>query len=93
MDAASNLMYIGVLAVAIIGAPRARLQPRGMARALFATAVAQVLVAVIALIADLGASGPIWPRDILVATGFFATLWVGSCLLFRRASFSNPAWN
>jgi hypothetical protein len=34
-------MYIGVLAVGIIGAIIARLRPRGMARALFATALAQ----------------------------------------------------
>jgi len=42
------LMYIGVLAVGIIGALIARFQPHGMARALFATALAQMLVAVIA---------------------------------------------
>jgi hypothetical protein len=38
-----------------------RFQPRGMARALFATALAQALVAVIALIAGLGYpwSGPL----------------------------------
>ncbi len=89
-ESPANLMYIGVLTVGIIGALIARFQPHGMARALFATAAAQVLVAVIALIADLGASGPIWPRDILVATGFFAALWIGSSLLFRRASASNP---
>lgn len=86
----ANLMYIGVLAVGIIGALIARFQPHGMARALFATALAQMLVAVIALAARLGTSGPVWPRDVLIATGFFATLWLGSALLFRRASASDP---
>ncbi|HDL86132.1 MAG TPA: hypothetical protein ENH11_07405 [Candidatus Acetothermia bacterium] len=86
----ANLMYIGVLAVGIIGALIARFQPHGMARALFATALAQMLVAVIALAAGLGTSGPVWPRDVLIATGFFATLWLGSALLFRRASASDP---
>ncbi len=52
-ESPANLMYIGVLAVGIIGALIARFQPHGMARALFATAAAQVLVAVIALL-------PIW---------------------------------
>jgi hypothetical protein len=85
----ANLMYIGVLAVGIIGAIIARFRPRGMARALFATALAQVLIAVIALVTGLGSSGPIWPRDVLIATGFFATLWFGSALLFRRASAPN----
>ena len=36
-----NLAYFGVLAVGFIGALIARLKPRGMARALFATAIAQ----------------------------------------------------
>lgn len=45
----ANLMYFGVLAVGIVGAIIARLQPRGMARALFAMALAQALVAAIAL--------------------------------------------
>jgi len=81
----ANLMYIAVLAVGIVCALIARFQPHGMARALFATALAQMLVAVIALAARLGTSGPVWPRDVLIATGFFATLWLGSALLFRRA--------
>lgn len=85
-DNLANLMYTGVLAVGIIGAIIARLQSQGMARALFATALAQALVAVIALIAGWGSTGPIWPQDILILTGFFVALWVGSALLFRRAS-------
>ena len=82
----ANLMYGGVLAVGIIGAIIARFQPHGMARALFATALAQALVAVIALIARLGSTAPIWPWDVLILTGFFAALWVGSALLFRKAA-------
>ncbi len=38
----ANLMYFGVLAVGIIGAVIARFQPRGMALALFATALATI---------------------------------------------------
>jgi cytidylate kinase len=53
----ANLMYGGVLAVGIIGAIIARFPPHGMARALFATALAQMLVGVIALIAIDGYGG------------------------------------
>lgn len=49
-----------------------------MAGALLATAMAQGLVAVIALIAGLGFTGPI--------TGFFAALWLASAWLFRKAA-------
>lgn len=82
----ANLMYVGVLAVAVIGALIARFQAQGMALAMLATAVAQVLVAIIAVIGDLGASTPNWPRDVLGATGFFVALWLGSAWLFRNAA-------
>jgi hypothetical protein len=81
----ANLMYIGVLATGFIGAIIARFQPHGMARALFATALAQALVAVIALIAELG-SPLSEPGEILTLNGFFIALWIGSALLFRRTS-------
>ena len=82
----ANMMYFGVLAVGFIGAIIARFRPLGMARALYATALAQVLVAAIALIAGLGSAGPIWPRDILILTGFFVALWLLSAWLFRNAA-------
>ena len=82
----ANPIILGVLAVGVIGTLMARLQPVGMARALFATALAQVLVAVIALIAGLGSTGPRWPQKILELTGFFAALWVISAWLFRKAA-------
>ncbi len=90
----ANLMYIGVLAVGIIGALIARLEPRGMARVLFATAGAQMLVPVIALIiwppqvTSWGAAGVV---GVFILNAFFATLWLGSALLFRRAGASDPA--
>jgi hypothetical protein len=85
-DEPANLMYGGVLAVGIIGAISARFQPQAMARAMFATAVAQALVAAIALAAGWGSTGPIWPLDILGATGFFVALWLISAWLFRKAA-------
>jgi hypothetical protein len=50
-----------------------------MARALFATAVVQALVAVIALVAELGFKA-------LVLSAFFAALWLLSAGLFRKAA-------
>ena len=82
----ANMMYFGVLAVGFIGAIIARFQPHGMARALFATALAHALVTVIALLAGFGSRGPIWPWDVLISTGFFAGLWLISAWLFRKAA-------
>lgn len=85
----ANLMYIGVLAVEIVGALIARFQPLGMARALFATALAQVLVTVIAL--SLGWGSPeSRPAEILGVTAMFVALFVGSALLFRYAAREHP---
>ena len=77
-DNPANHMFFGVLAVALAGAAIARFRPRGMARALVATAAAQVLVAVIALGAGLGFLGPV--------TVFFAGLWLASAWLFGKAA-------
>lgn len=79
-DNPANLMYLVVLAVGIIGALVARFRPRGLAWALFAMALAQALVAVIAL--GLPSSGPL---EIVAVNGFFVTLFTGSACLFRRA--------
>ena len=84
-DSPANLMYGGVLAVGMIGAIIARFQPSEMARTLSATALAQALVAVIALTAGLDSTGPSWPVEILLLTGFFAALWFLSAWLFRKA--------
>ena len=73
----ANLMYAGVLAVGIIGAIVARFQSPGMARALLAMAIAQVVVAVIALIAGLGHT--------FMVTGLFVALWLTSAWLFRKS--------
>jgi hypothetical protein len=85
-DNPANLMFGGVLAIGIMGAIIARFRPDGMARALFATTLAQALVAVIALVAGLGPTGPIWRSEILILSGFFAALWLISAWLFRKAA-------
>jgi hypothetical protein len=82
----ANLMFAGVLAVAIVGAAVARLRPQGMARAFVAAAVAQALVGLVAMIGGLGSDGPIWPREVLALTGFFTFMWLLSALLFRKVA-------
>jgi hypothetical protein len=85
-----NLMYFGVLAVGIAGAAIARLKPQGMARALFATAFAQVLVPVIALtIGKLQVNSEkelFYGLRVAGLNAFFVMLFVVSALLFRRGS-------
>jgi hypothetical protein len=81
-----NLAYFGVLAVGYVGAFMARLRPRGMARALFATAIAQALVAAAALIAGMHRAPESSVPGILAVNALFVALWVGSALLFRHVA-------
>lgn len=81
----ANLMVFGVLAVGLIGAFIARFQPRGMACALVAMAVAQVLVAVIVVVTGWG-----MPHgatvEVIGITAFFVVPWLVSAALFWNAA-------
>ena len=81
-DDPANLLYVGVLAVGFIGAVIAHLQPRGMARALFATALAQALVGAIALKLPNTASS----LQIVILHVVLVALFAGAALLFRYAA-------
>lgn len=85
-----NLLYAGVLATGVAGALLARFQPQGMARALGTTALAQVLVAGMALAVSPAslAANSVWGVDafVLGANVLFVLLWVTAALLFWRAA-------
>jgi hypothetical protein len=88
-DNPTTPMYFGVLAVGIIGAFMARLNPRGMARALFATALAQASVPVIALVVwdpQVNAWGAAGVWGVFGLNAFFVVLFIGSALLFGKAA-------
>ena len=76
-----NLLFAGVLAVGFVGAIRARFRPRGMSRALVATAIAQALVGVVAAAAN-------WGYEAAALGAFFCAMWLISASLFRNASLS-----
>ena len=69
----ANLVFLVVLAVALLGALLARGRPRGMALTMSATAFAQLAVAVLTP----GIAAPF--------TAGFAALWMLAAWLFRRA--------
>jgi hypothetical protein len=98
-DGPINLLYLGVLAVGFAGALIARFQPRGMALALFTTALAQMLVPLFALaiwqagwqhlLTDPSSPHPPFHPGLGPVFGLntvFAQLWIVSALLFRHAA-------
>jgi hypothetical protein len=82
----ANMMFFGVLGVAAVGAVIARFRASGMARALYATAAAQVLVAAVAIVMQAGATGANWPNGLVIITVFFAATWIVSGALFGKAA-------
>ena len=81
----ANRIYFGVLVVGIVGAAWARFRAPGLARAMFATALATALVGAIAVILGLGY--PYSPRlELIGLHAMFVALFTGSALLFRRAA-------
>jgi hypothetical protein len=85
-DDPANLLYAGVLAIGLVGAILARFQPRGLARALFVTALAQAGVGAIALRLP-NTAGPV---QIVLLHGMFVAMFAGAGLLFRRAARAQP---
>jgi hypothetical protein len=82
----ANLMFLGVIAVALAGSIVARFRAGGMARAMAVAASAEALVAVPVVALGLGASEPPGLAGILVLIGGFTAMWAGSALLFRKAA-------
>lgn len=81
----ANVMYLGVLAIAVLGALVAGLRPRGMARTFFTMAAAQLVVPVIALyVWDVEPVIPV--ARVFGANAFFAFLFTATALLFRSAT-------
>ncbi|MGH9150859.1 MAG: hypothetical protein ACRD03_00300 [Acidimicrobiales bacterium] len=82
----ADLMYLGVLATGIGGAIVARLRPDGMARAMFVTAVATILVGVIAIVLGKHRSEHSSVFEIVGLSSMYAALFAGSGSLFRSAA-------
>lgn len=82
----ANLMFAGVIAVAVVGSALARGREAGMTMAMSAAAAAQAAVAAIALAGDMGAGEPVWPWGFAVLMVGFTGGWLSSAWLFRAAS-------
>lgn len=86
----ANVLYLGVVAIAVFGAIASRFQPRGMARTFFAMAGAQLAIPVLALFV-LKVEPVIPVVRVLGANGFFAFLFIITALLFRNVAHDRAA--
>ncbi len=81
-----NLAYFGVIAIGIIGAFFSSFKADGMVITLFVAAMAQALIAFVAIFGGYYQSPPSSVMEILGVNGFFVTLWIVSALMFRYAA-------
>ena len=82
----NDRMYLAVLAVFLLGSVVARFQPRGMALALAATAVTQVVVGLVAIVRGLHTSPGASVLEIMGLTCMYAVMFAASAWLFQRAA-------
>jgi hypothetical protein len=82
----ANLMFAGVLGIALAGSLVARFEAGGMSRTMALAAGGQLFVGAVALIGGMGVGAPAWPNDVLFLTIFFTGAWGTAAILFRRAA-------
>ena len=82
----ANLMFLGVIMVAAIGALIVRARAPGMAQVLLATAVTQVLAGIVGFTAGWASPGGKGLFEVAMGTTLFACLWLLSAFLFGKAA-------
>lgn len=84
-DEAHNLLFLAVIAVAVVGSFLARLRPKPMARAMAAAALAHAVISVFLLFAARGGSDG-HPLMEVVGLTVFGGVWLASACLFHRSA-------
>ena len=81
-----NLSFFMLIAAAAVGAFAAEFRARGMARAMFAVALLQLLLGLIVSTGPVAAHETAGAAGLFALNGFFATLWLVSAALLARAA-------
>ena len=82
----ANLLFLGVIGVALAGAVIARSRPPKMADAMLVAAAAQVLAGVIGFAAGWASPGGQGAYEVVMGTSLFTGLWLLAAWLFRKAA-------
>ena len=82
----ANLMFLGVIIVAILGAVIVRARSAGMAQVLLVTAAVQLLAGIIGLAVGWASPGNQGIYEVVLGTALFAGLWLASAFLYSKAA-------
>lgn len=85
----ANLLYLGVILAALVGAVASQFRARGLSLSMASAAVIQAAIGVVAVLGGWGEGSENWPRPAIVLSIFFGLIWLASAALFRRAARSH----
>lgn len=85
-DNPANLLFLGVIALAVVGAVVVRFKAAGLARVMAITATAQVVAGIIGYAAGWATPGVAGLYEIGLSAVLFGGLWLLSAGLFHRAA-------
>jgi hypothetical protein len=84
-DSPINLMFFAIVLLALVGSLAARGRATGMAWAMAAAALAQVVAGAVGIGMQIGDTAP-QPEGIIFLTLYFGGLWLNAAALFRIAT-------
>lgn len=85
-DHPANLLYIGVILSAFVGAVASRFRAGGLSLAMASAAALQAIIGVLAVMRGWGEGSDNWPRPVIVLSVVFVLIWLVSAALFRRVA-------
>ncbi|QNM82585.1 hypothetical protein H8M03_11360 [Sphingomonas sabuli] len=87
----ADILYLAVVAVAIVGSLLALGRPRGMVWAMLAAAAVEIAVPFLAVALIPEAKDVAQDAKVAVLTGGFTAMWLAAAMLFRRAARAGTA--
>lgn len=85
-DNPANLMFLGVIVIAVVGTVVVRFKARGLSRVIGLAAIAQVIVGIIGYAAGWASPGIAGLQEVAVGTTLFGSMWLISAALFHHAA-------
>ncbi len=85
-DNPANLMFLGVIAIAVVGSVFVRFKAAGLARVMAGVALAQLLAGIIGYSAGWASSGIAGLYEVAMGTSLFGSMWLVSAGLFHWAA-------
>lgn len=85
-DHPANLLYLGVILTAFVGAVVSRFRAGGLSLSMVLAASIQAVIGILAVLRGWGEGSENWPRPVIVLTLVFGLLWLASAALFRRVA-------